>query len=892
MKVAPIFFLVFIHQMVHTLSMVFSTLGNSSWLREAKWSPIDGRGLRLWTTAFVVRALGFMALGVGALVIPAVGPDRFWVGISLLVAAAPYNLALVADLRKRHRLRSLTPFFDIAAASIFNFIFEDVWTPVLLVALVSVGLAAVGFGSRLAFWVTAFAAASFTLSGTFGDVDDPIVGVITFLISALMIVLTVGIVTDSERESRLRFTGLVEGIDAVVWEADLGSRTLLYISPRAETMFGYPMEDWRTPGFFMSRIHRDDRDEVMARGAILFEEGKDLQMEFRVNAADGRVVWVRNFMSAAAQDSDRSHLIRGVMVDISGQKADEQIIGQYNDIVENMQVGLFVWQMVEGQEDRQEESLRLVAGNPAACSLLGRSLDSVIGCSFHDVFPELRDSAVGAQIIEVIKTAQPAVLNQIDYVDREGDRVAMFLRVFPLPNGCAGFAFEDVTTQMHAEEALRYQAMHDALTDLPNRSLFNERLGWVLAEGLRRRSPVSLLLIDLDEFKEVNDTFGHLVGDELLRQVGQRLRLLLRESDMVARFGGDEFAVLLTTAADESAAREVAAKILAAFAEPFHINDLVLYSSPSIGIARYPENASEPDKLIQQADSAMYTAKRSGSGFAFYIEDEDHANGDRVGLLGEISQAVDRDQLEVHFLPKIALDSGDVVDVEALVRWRHPIHGLLRPVDFIELAELSGAIQELDRQVISTGLSQHSLWSSLDLNVGLAVNLSIKNLYDPALLAHLESEFARSDIDPNDVIFELSERDLIQDLAQAALPIGRLGDLGVRLAIDDFGLGASSLAGLRELPVSEIKIDRSFISTMLSDESSDVIVRSIVDLGHNLGFKVTAEGVESIAALDHLIEMGCDYAQGFQISEALSSDDLLSWFARRGGPSGWGLVRI
>lgn len=865
-----------------------STLGHDMGDAARRWPLIDRRGLRLWSIVFLVRAAGFTALGIAALLVPAVGDDRFRIALLLMVAATPYNLALTVDLRRHHRLHPSTVFLDVIGASILHVWFDGVWTPVLLVALASVALAAVGFDRRLALWVTAVGTVSFGIAGTWRDTPSAIVGVLTFMIAAVMVVLTVGIVADSERQARLRFTGLVEGVDAVVWEIDLEALALTYVSPSVESLFGYPPEDLYVPGFFASCIHPDDLVGVLGDGQGTNVEDDEVQMEFRVIRPDGRVVWVRNFMRGPRAGLGSQRIIRGVLVDISGQKADEQLIAQYSDIVENMQVGLLVWQLT----DRDEAgSLRLLAGNPAAWELLGRSGESLVGGTFGEVFPELSGADIADRVAGVIRRGEPEVIDQVDYVSRDQERAAMFLRVFPLPNECAGFAFEDVTTQMEVEEALRHQALHDHLTGLPNRALFNERLGWVLAEGSRRGTSVVLLLIDLDQFKEVNDTLGHLVGDELLRQVAQRLRLLLRESDTIARIGGDEFAVLLTTAADETASREVAAKIGAAFAEPFQINGIELRSSPSIGIAVFPDHGTDQETLVQRADVAMYTAKRSGSGFAFYVADDDRRSMDRIKLLGEMHHAVDHDELVVYYQPKIALGSGDVVDIEALVRWRHPEQGLLRPSAFIELAELSGAVQALARQVIETGLHQYGLWSSLDLGVGLAVNLSIRNLYDPTLADYLAGEFKRRDVDPREVVIEVTERDLMDDPAQVGTALGRLTDLGMRLAIDDFGTGSFSLANLREFPVSELKIDRSFVGAMLSDHSSEVIVRSIIDLGHNLGLSVVAEGVESVAVLDRLIDLGCDHAQGFQICEPLLAEELLEWLERRGGPRGWGLTR-
>ncbi len=878
----------------HTVGVGANTLGRSAADDDredggARWPPIDIRGLRLWSIVFLVRGAAFVALGVAALLVPAVGEDRFWIALMLIGAAAPYNLALTVDVRRHHRLHPSTVFLDVLGSAVVHVWFEGVWTPALLVSLASVALAAVGFDRRLALWVTAVGTVAFSIAGVWRDTPAAIVGVLAFLIAAVMVVLTVGIVADSERQTRLRFTGLVEGVDAVVWEADLDLLALTYVSPRAESMFGYPREDLHVPGFLASCIHPDDVERVFEAGSVTNLGARDVQMEFRVIRADGRVVWVRNFMRRSPVKVGDRRIARGVVVDISTHKADEQLIAQYSDIVENMQVGLLVWRL--GDRD-DVASLRLLAGNPAAWALLGQSGESLVGRAFDEVFPELSGHDIALRIMEVLRSGDPVILDQVEYVDRAGERVAISLRIFPLPDGCAGLAFEDVTAQMQAKDALRHQAMHDSLTGLPNRALFNERFGWVLAEGARRGTSVTLMLIDLDGFKEVNDTFGHLAGDELLRQVAQRLRLLLRESDTIARFGGDEFAVLLTTAADAAAAREVAVKIIGAFAEPFRINGLDLRSNASIGIAVFPDDGADRDALLHGADLAMYSAKRSGSGFAFHVADDDNTSLERARLLGEVRRAVDNDELIVHYQPKIALRSGEVVDIEALVRWRHSTRGILRPGAFIEAAELSGSVQALAHRVITAGLDQQVLWSSLDLRVGLAINLSIRNLRDPFLCDHLSAELQRRDLDAARVVMEVNERALTEDPAQARMMLKGIVDLGMRVAIDDFGTGASSLVDLREVPVSELKIDRSFISAMSSDHESEVMVRSMIDLGHNLGFTVVAEGVETVATLDRLIELGCDHAQGFVICEPLGPEELLEWFERRGGTRGWGATRI
>jgi diguanylate cyclase (GGDEF)-like protein len=387
--------------------------------------------------------------------------------------------------------------------------------------------------------------------------------------------------------------------------------------------------------------------------------------------------------------------------------------------------------------------------------------------------------------------------------------------------------------------------------------------------------------MDLDQFKEINDTLGHPMGDRMLEQVGARLATVLRDCDTVARLGGDEFAVLLTVDAVRTNAERVAIRIRDALAEPFDLVGIAVQTAASVGIVLSPEHGADAETLTQRADIAMYNAKRSGRGYAFYAPEDDRSSLRRLALVGELRRALDRDELVLHYQPQIDVNTGAVVGVEALVRWQHPDHGLLPPAEFIELAEVSGSIQPLTKWVVRTAVQTATRLAAAGHDIVMSANVSARNLYDPDLVKGIGDDLATFGLSPERLMLELTESELVDDPSQVMTVLSLVSGMGVRLAIDDFGTGWSSLANLTRLPMHQIKIDRSFVSQMLHGGDDAVIVRSIVDLGHNLGLAVVAEGVEDELTLAALAALGCDQAQGFLISKAVPADELMTWLANR-----------
>ncbi len=419
-----------------------------------------------------------------------------------------------------------------------------------------------------------------------------------------------------------------------------------------------------------------------------------------------------------------------------------------------------------------------------------------------------------------------------------------------------------------ANKELQYLALHDPLTGLPNRALLADRLERGIIEASREHRPLSMIILDLDRFKEINDALGHNVGDVLLKKVSVRLALVLREVDTVARLGGDEFAIILPSAGMEEACG-IATLLLGTLEPPFLIEDQRFSVGGSIGIAVYPEHGETSCALMQRADVAMYMAKRSNSGYSVYDPEEDQHSPSRLALMSELRGAINHGDLVLCYQPKIELRTRSITGVEALVRWPHAKYGIIEPDQFIPLAEQTGLIRPLTAWVLSEAVRQWRAWHWSGQSVTVSVNLSMRNLQDPELPAALATLLRDWGIEPKGIAVEITESALMADPGRTIKVLQQLHAMGLSIAIDDFGTGYSSLSHLKRMPVDELKIDKSFVMDMARDKDDAVIVRSTIDLAHNLGLKVTAEGVESDAVLCLLTELGCDYAQGNFVSKPL-----------------------
>ncbi len=461
--------------------------------------------------------------------------------------------------------------------------------------------------------------------------------------------------------------------------------------------------------------------------------------------------------------------------------------------------------------------------------------------------------------------------------DNDDERIFNIRNMGELSGETEIYLVQEITELKAKTRALEHQALHDSLTGLPNRALLYERFEQVIRMAQREYKMVALFMMDLDRFKEVNDTLGHHFGDLLLQEVAKRLRYTLRDSDTVARFGGDEFAVLLIVP-DEEKIVGVAKKITDSIDKEFIIEGHTISTAISIGISVFPNHGEDPNVLIQRADVAMYVAKQAHTGFSFYDPRQDPHSLNRLSLMGDLRHAIEKDELVPYFQPKIDMVTGKVTGSEALVRWHHETEGFVPPDMFIPIAEQTGLIKQLTYWVVDKAIHQCARWRREGIEVDVSINLSVRNLQDPSLVEYIAKIISMCGVQPEWIVFEITESAIMTSPADARNTLDNLDKMGVGLSIDDFGTGHSSLAYLKQLPVKEIKIDKSFVTDMLKDDNDAVIVRATVDLAHNLGLKVVAEGVETKDVMDMLEILDCDTIQGYYISPPMPADKFTHWF--------------
>lgn len=443
----------------------------------------------------------------------------------------------------------------------------------------------------------------------------------------------------------------------------------------------------------------------------------------------------------------------------------------------------------------------------------------------------------------------------------------------------------DITDRVENQEAIQYQATHDALTGLPNRRFLRGALGQAIASYDQVGRPLALIVIDLDRFAEINDTLGHRIGDLVLREVGLRFRAAFWEKDTVARLGNDEFGVLTPVAKKEDVA-SVADKIAQVLNRSVVIEEIPIHIEATVGIAVALDHGEDADLIFRRAEVALNVAKKLGVGWMIYAEELNQHSVRRLALMGELRRAIESDQLRLHYQPQIDLGTRKVIGAEALVRWEHPVHGFVPPVQFIEPAEQTGLIRPLTAWVIHAALCQLVAFRDAGISLPVSVNISARNLMDGTLPEFVAREIEAARLPAKLLEIEITESAILSESGRVAEVIARLSDLGIAISVDDFGVGQTSLSHLRRLPVRALKIDRSFVLDLMKTGHDAVIVRSMIDLGHNLGLRVIAEGVETEEVLERLAQFGCDAAQGYFMCRPIPPDALQSWL--RDSP--WGVL--
>ena len=810
------------------------------------------------------------------------GAKRFPIAIAFAACSAIQNLALYRVVRRTGSMPRAVAVSDYAFAMITAVVLPEAFPWVMVILAVSLALTVIGHPSSFSYWLTGVSAGPFLFLCLWYRPTGWLPAYSIWLICSITTIAVIGLVATEERSLRARYSQLIGQLDVIVWESAFG-RPVSYVNDAVTVMLGHTPQEWCAEGMWASLVHPDDLDVVRCAddGA---SSGIDHEMEYRIRARDGEYRWVLELVRFARDAEGRPIAARGVLIDVSDRKHAEQRAGQLATLVHELPTSLQILRLTDPADPM---SLRYLAANRQAIQDLHVTEQQLTDLPSDVITERFGAGGLLEPIQRAILTQQAVEVDDHHHVDSEGRDRHYRIRFVPLPEHAVGVTAEDVTEQERATTALRRQALHDPLTGLANRLLLHDRLTAALrdadtdtdADTPDAERPVALLMMDLNQFKEVNDALGHHHGDRLLVQLAHRLAGLAGPDDTPARLGGDEFAMVLPGASSTDAL-ERAGAIARAFAEPVEIDGIPLQTNVSVGIAWSPDHGVDPEILTRHADIAMYRAKSTGQGVAVYAAELDHNSVRRLTLISDLRQAAERGQISAHYQPRIDLVSGDVIDVEALIRWNHPTEGLLMPDVFIELAEVSGGIPRLTEEMLALSCDDIGSLAGGRRRIGTAVNLSVRNLYDPNLGPMIDTILERSGFPSELLRLEITESELMDDPVLAREVLSPLRARGIRLSVDDFGTGYSSLSYLRSLPVDELKIDRSFVTDLERGDST--LVRSIIDLGHNLGLQVVAEGVESGPVLRQLAELGCDSAQGYFLSHPLPIDELRRFLVRDG----------
>ena len=687
-------------------------------------------------------------------------------------------------------------------------------------------------------------------------------------------------VTDRERagerlrEAEQRYRTLVERIPAVTFidRAD-GSVEPLYTSPQIEAMLGYMSQEWMEGRLWRERLHPDDRERILASDERFEADGEPVDEEYRLLAKDGSVVWVREETLLVRNEAGEPLYVQGILRNITERKwAEERLRSSESELralFEAMDDVVF-------EIDAQGRYLSIAPTNPA---LLYRPREEMLGKTLHDVLPARPAEELLGHIRRSVESCETV---KVEYsLPLEGRKAWFEGTITPLSREAVVFVGRDITEHKALEERLAHQALHDPLTDLPNRILFTDCLRQGLARDKRRQRSLAVIFMDLDNFKVINDSLGHEMGDKLLVIASKRIRSVLRPEDTVARLGGDEFVFLLEDADVDGAVR-VAGRILEVMRAPFYLGGRELFVTASIGITVGDDHGKRAADLLRDADLAMYRAKHSGKArYAVFEEAMNALALERLELEHGLRRAVERNEFVVHYQPEVSLATGKVVGFEALARWVHPEHGLLLPEQFVPVAEETGLIVPIGEAVLEEACRQASEWHELRPSdpPAVCVNLSARQFREPGLTQSVARILDETSLEPSSLFLEITESTAMRDALATAAALEEIQGLGVRTILDDFGTGYSSLSYLERFPVEYIKIDHSFVGGLGQNPGADMLVSAVISLAHALSLKVIAEGVETQEQFERLGEMGCDLAQGHLFSESLTAEEVADLLA-------------